>query len=259
MNTPAAGSELYGELVVEHKRAPRNFGTLAAPTHRAHGHNPQCGDDLEVQLELDAGQLRDIRFHGQGCAICIASASMMSEAVKGRSVAHAAQLQQRFRAVLTGQLEADAAEARIAQDRGASFTLVVQGQMVRLEGKDADAIGMPVPQTIAIPADAGVRDVPQLVWQLLRTCYDPEIPVDIVELGLVYEVDVSAMPHGKQRVRIRMTLTAPGCGMGEVLADEICDKVLTLPHVGEATVDVVFDPPWDRSRRSEAALLALGL
>jgi probable FeS assembly SUF system protein SufT len=150
-------------------------------------------------------------------------------------------------------------EARIAQDRGSSFTLVVHGQMVRLKGKDADAIGLAVPQTIEIPADAGAQDVPALVWQVLRTCYDPEIPVDIVELGLVYGVDVSPMDGGRQRVRIRMTLTAPGCGMGEVLADEICDKVLALPHVGEATVDLVFDPPWDRSRMSEAAQLALGL
>ena len=110
MNALAAGSELYGELVVEHKRAPRNFGTLAAPTHRARGHNPQCGDDLEVQLEVEADRLRDIRYHGQGCAICIASASMMSEAVKGRPVAQAEQLQQRFRAVLTGQLEPEAAD-----------------------------------------------------------------------------------------------------------------------------------------------------
>lgn len=106
----AALDDLYGELVVEHKRAPRNFGTLGAPTHHARGHNPQCGDELEVQLEVDAGQLRDIRFRGQGCAICIASASLMSEAVKGRPVAFAEQLQQRFRAVLTGQLEPEAAE-----------------------------------------------------------------------------------------------------------------------------------------------------
>lgn len=150
-------------------------------------------------------------------------------------------------------------EARIAQQRGASFTLVVQGQMVRLKGKDADAIGLPVPQAVQVPPDAAVQDVPGLVWQVLRSCYDPEIPVDIVELGLVYGVDISPLPDGRQRVRVRMTLTAPGCGMGEVLADEICDKLLALPHVGEATVDLVFDPPWERSRMSEAALLALGL
>lgn len=114
MNTvtaPAsAQSSLYQELVVEHKRAPRNFGSLAAPTHQARGHNPQCGDDLKVELRVDQGRLDDIRFSGQGCAICIASASMMTEALKGREVETARQLQQRFRAVLTGQLEPEAAE-----------------------------------------------------------------------------------------------------------------------------------------------------
>ena len=106
----AAENELYQELIVEHKRAPRHFGTLAGPTHRARGHNPQCGDDLQVELNVDDGRVRDIRFNGQGCAICIASASMMTEAVLGHDVAAAQALQQRFRAVLTGQLEPEAAE-----------------------------------------------------------------------------------------------------------------------------------------------------
>lgn len=104
-----AETDLYQEVVVEHKRAPRNFGHLAAPTHQARGTNPQCGDDLRVELDIQQGQVHDIRFNGQGCAICIASASMMSEAVKGHAVADAEQLQQHFRAVLTGQSEPDAA------------------------------------------------------------------------------------------------------------------------------------------------------
>jgi probable FeS assembly SUF system protein SufT len=150
-------------------------------------------------------------------------------------------------------------KAQIAQERGSSFTLLVQGRMVRLKGADADAIGLPVPEAIPIPPNATPDDVPALVWRVLRTCYDPEIPVDVVELGLVYGVDVDAMEVGRLRVRVRMTLTAPGCGMGEVIANEVCDKVLALPHVGESTVELVFDPPWDRSRVSEAAQLALGL
>jgi probable FeS assembly SUF system protein SufT len=97
------------------------------------------------------------------------------------------------------------------------------------------------------------------VWQVLRTCYDPEIPVDIVELGLVYDCDIHPMDDGRMRVAIRMTLTAPGCGMGDAIANEACAKVLALPQVGEATVELVFDPPWDRSRMSEAAQLSLGL
>jgi probable FeS assembly SUF system protein SufT len=149
--------------------------------------------------------------------------------------------------------------ARITQALGSSFTLLVEGQLVRLKGSDADAVGKPVPEAPPVPVDVQPHDVRELVWQTLRTCYDPEIPVNIVELGLVYGCDVAPMDDGQVKVVIQMTLTAPGCGMGEVIANEVCDKVLALPHVGETTVDVVFDPPWERSRMSEAALLTLGL
>ncbi|TAM42192.1 MAG: SUF system NifU family Fe-S cluster assembly protein [Burkholderiaceae bacterium] len=104
----SADTDLYQEVVVEHKRSPRNFGKLATWTHQARGRNPQCGDDISVQLQVEQDQIRDIRFHGLGCAICIASASMMTEAVRGGSVEAAQQIQQRFRAVMTGQQEPDA-------------------------------------------------------------------------------------------------------------------------------------------------------
>lgn len=100
----AAELDLYQDVVMDHKRAPRHFGTLAAPTHQARGQNSQCGDDLQVALVVDNGRVSDIRFNGQGCAICIASASMMTEAVLGQEVALAQALQARFRAVLTGQM-----------------------------------------------------------------------------------------------------------------------------------------------------------
>lgn len=106
----SAAEQLYQEMVVEHKRAPRHFGTLAAPTQEARGHNPQCGDDIQVQLRLEAGCIADIAFNGQGCAICIASSSMMTEAVLGRDIDTARALQQRFRAVLTGQAEPEGAQ-----------------------------------------------------------------------------------------------------------------------------------------------------
>ena len=107
MNTP--DNDLYQEVVVEHKRAPRNFGHLAHPTHQARGTNPQCGDNIAVELDIRQGQVHDIRFHGQGCAICMASTSMMTEAIKGASTATAQTLQERFRGVLTGTAEPDAA------------------------------------------------------------------------------------------------------------------------------------------------------
>lgn len=101
----SAENDLYQEVVLEHKRAPRNFGHLAHPTHQAEGTNPSCGDRIAVELQLDGAQVQDIRFTGQGCAICLASTSMMTEAVKGRDVAAAQALQQHFRAVLTGEEE----------------------------------------------------------------------------------------------------------------------------------------------------------
>ena len=150
--------------------------------------------------------------------------------------------------------------AQITQALGSSFTLLVQGQLVRLRGSDADAIGKQPPASLALPERVEIEDVTDLVWQTLRTCYDPEIPVNIVDLGLVYRCALEPL-EGDEKVRvvIDMTLTSVGCGMGEAIADEVCDKVLALPRVGEITVNMVFDPPWSRSMMSEAAMLSLGL
>jgi probable FeS assembly SUF system protein SufT len=157
----------------------------------------------------------------------------------------------------TYELEPDTI-CEITQALGSNFTLLVHGQLARLKGSDADAIGKPVPQ-VEPEEDAAGLDLETRIWRTLATCYDPEIPVDIVELGLVYTCELTPMEDGRTRVKIEMTLTAPGCGMGEALAGEVANKVLALEGVGEVTVDMVFDPPWDRSRMSEAAQLALGL
>jgi len=150
--------------------------------------------------------------------------------------------------------------AQITQALGSSITLLVDGRLVRLDGADADAIGKPLPVAPTHPADVSQEELRNLVWQALKTCYDPEVPIDIVELGLVYSCDVLPMERGTQfEVSIEMTLTSPGCGMGEVIVDDVYAKVMALPRVGEVTVDIVFDPPWDRYRLSEGARLALGL
>ena len=148
---------------------------------------------------------------------------------------------------------------QITQALGSSFTLLVDGQLMRLAGADADAIGKPVPLVPVLPDVAGSAGLRGQVWQTLKTCYDPEIPVDIVELGLIYACDVLPMDGGEFRVLIKMTLTAPGCGMGDMLVDEIHEKLLALPRVAEVDLEFVFDPPWDRSRMSEVAILSLGL
>jgi probable FeS assembly SUF system protein SufT len=129
--------------------------------------------------------------------------------------------------------------AEITQALGSHFTLNIGGQLVRLKGSDADAIGKPVPDPLPVEADDGT-DLQTRIWRTLATCYDPEIPVDIVELGLVYTCELAPMDDGRTRVLIEMTLTAPGCGMGDVLANEVADKVLLLRDVGEVKVDMVL-------------------
>ena len=151
--------------------------------------------------------------------------------------------------------------AQITQALGSSFTMLVQGQLVRLRGSDADAIGKKDPTPVVEHGDVAADDVEPLVWEALRTCYDPEIPINIVDLGLVYRCELRPFTEeeGKLHVVIDMTLTAPGCGMGEVIANEVNEKVLNLPRVEECTVNLVFDPPWDRSMMTEEAKLALGM
>lgn len=147
----------------------------------------------------------------------------------------------------------------ITQALGSSFTLHVDGFLMRIAGADADAIGKEVPVPPVIPSDIRPEDMRGVVWDVLKTCYDPEIPVDIVSLGLVYVCDVLPMDDERFRVSIKMTVTAPGCGMGEGIAQEVHDKLEALPRVGQVDVEIVFDPPWNRSMISEDAQLTLGL
>jgi probable FeS assembly SUF system protein SufT len=147
----------------------------------------------------------------------------------------------------------------ITQSLGGSYTVVtMQGYMVRLDGKDADAIGKEA-QAGPTAEEAAKKPLSELAWDQLKTCYDPEIPVNIVELGLVHSCDVSELPEGGSKVAVRFTLTAPGCGMGDILRQDIERKVQALPGVKEADVQLQLDPPWDQSRMSEAAKLQLGL
>lgn len=147
----------------------------------------------------------------------------------------------------------------ITQALGGSWTVFVEGNLMRIAGKDADAIGKEPPPPIELPEGASDDEVEKLVWTQLRTCFDPEIPINIVDLGLVYEVAVRRREAGDRVVEVRMTLTAPACGMGEILVDDVRGKLEMIPTVAEADVELVFDPPWNRSMMSEVARLETGM
>lgn len=147
----------------------------------------------------------------------------------------------------------------ISQALGGSFTLYIEGNLYRLAGTEADAIGKEPVRAPELPPNATLDDVRELAWKQMKTCYDPEIPVNIVDLGLIYECDVAAGDDGTWRVDVKMTLTAPGCGMGEVLVQDVKNKLELIPNVREAQVELVFDPPWRREMMSPAAQLQTGM
>ena len=151
-------------------------------------------------------------------------------------------------------------QAQITQSLGGSYTVVVNGNLFRIEGKDADALGL---EAAAKPASSGApvtqEALEKEIWNQLRSCYDPEIPVNIVDLGLIYDCHLSPLSPTSYKVDVKMTLTAPGCGMGPMLAQDVQNRVLGLEGVDDVAVELVWDPPWNQAMMSEAAKLQLGL
>jgi probable FeS assembly SUF system protein SufT len=155
-------------------------------------------------------------------------------------------------------------QAYITQSLGGSYTVVVNGNMFRIADQDADALGMEVkaPAPPVATAAAGPVTADQLekqVWEALKACYDPEIPVNIVDLGLIYDCHLTPVGENNFKADVKMTLTAPGCGMGPVLAQDVQNKLISLEPIDEANVELVWDPPWNQGMMTEAAKLQLGL
>ncbi len=150
-------------------------------------------------------------------------------------------------------------EVFITQSLGGSFTVQVPayGGLNRIAGKDADALGKTADDAASSGAVSG--DLEAMVWEQLKTCYDPEIPVNIADLGLVYAMEVSPMDAGAKRVDVKMTLTAQGCGMGASIAIDARQKLLSLPGIAEANVDLVWDPPWNPQMISPEGRERMGL
>ena len=150
-------------------------------------------------------------------------------------------------------------QVRITQALGGSYTVMAKGSLFRIEGKDADALGKEVSkghnegEKVIGTASEGA------VWEVLKTCYDPEIPINMVDLGLIYSCELTDTEQGGTNIGIKMTLTAPGCGMGPMMVDEMKAKVLGVTGVNDVKIELVWDPPWTQDMISEAARLELGM
>ncbi len=151
-------------------------------------------------------------------------------------------------------------EVDITQRLGGSFTVHAMGGLFRIAPKDADALGITVdPAAETKPAVIAGEVDDKMVWETLKSCYDPEIPVNIVDLGLVYDMGIESLPTGNQKVFVKMTLTAPGCGMGATIAGDAQQKLLGLPGVEDASVEIVWDPPWHQSMITPEGRRLLGI
>ena len=150
--------------------------------------------------------------------------------------------------------------AYISQSLGGSYTVIVNGNMFRIDSGNADALGLEVaakPQATGAPVTT--ESLEKEIWNQLKTCYDPEIPVNIVDLGLIYDCHLSPLAENSYKAEVKMTLTAPGCGMGPVLAQDVQNKLISLEGVDDVNVELVWEPQWNQSMMTEAAKLQLGL
>ncbi|SDL07350.1 probable FeS assembly SUF system protein SufT [Franzmannia pantelleriensis] len=147
----------------------------------------------------------------------------------------------------------------VMQAKGSSVSVTFEGRLYLVEGANLDALGLEALPRPTLHEDASDAEIEQFVWDQLRTCFDPEIPVDIVELGLVYGCRIERLLSGERIVTIRMTLTAPGCGMGDVIAADARNKILGAPQISQVHTEIVFDPPWSREMMSDEAKLELGM
>jgi len=147
----------------------------------------------------------------------------------------------------------------ITQSLGGSFTVFIDGNLFRVAGVDADAIGKEPVLPPSLPENASDDDVEKLVWAQMKTCYDPEIPVNIVDLGLVYACELIKNDEGQREVSVTMTLTAPGCGMGDIIVEDVRSKIEIIPTISRVDVELTFEPPWNHHMMTEAARLETGM
>ena len=261
--------ELYREAILDHNRTPRNFRKPEGANRTAEGYNPLCGDKVNVYLKIENDRVTDVGFEGSGCAISIASASMMTETVKGRTLSDVLTLFERFHALLTGETHAGSKPIDLGKlavftgvrefpIRVKCATLAWHTLRAAVENRpesvttESGSASQPAPVPTA-PLESS--DLRRSIIEALRTVYDPEIPVNLYDLGLIY--DIVAEPSGA--VTIRMTLTAPACPIADALLWQVDKTVRSVPGVTDVTVNLVWDPPWNRNMMSEAAKLQIGL
>ncbi len=246
---------LYGDIILEHHEDPRNFGILDPCDCREEGYNPLCGDQVLLTLRLkphaegEPLAIGQIQFEGRGCSISMASHSMLTETVEGKSFSEVEALIEDFRAMMQGEAPK-----------------LIDGDLLALQGVQRFPVRIKCAllswMTLKKMLDT-VREKNKVVSQeefleWLKPVQDPELHMGLVDLGLIYEVKAS--PHDSTDVHAKMTLTSPGCPAAGYLVDQVKNRLLEKPGVKSAQVEIVFDPKWDpKVMASEEVREKLGL
>ena len=249
--------DLYQEVIFDHYKSPRNHHALAHHTHVAHGDNVLCGDQVTVYLQLDGDVIADVSFEGSGCAISMASASLMTEALKGKTVAEAGQIFQKFHHLITEDDTSDATATDAEADSGLGKLEVLAGvrefpARVKCATLAWHTLQSALKDHLAPVADEALREN---VIAALRTIYDPEIHVNILDLGLIYTLDIDPQGH----IQIEMTLTAPACPVAGTFPGIVEARLGEVEGVESVHVELVWEPPWSMDAMTDEVKLELGL
>ncbi len=245
--------DLYQEVIFDHYKSPRNHHALTHHTHVAHGDNTLCGDQVTVYLELQGNVIQDISFEGSGCAISTASASLMTEALKGKTVDEAGKIFQQFHHLVTEG--STAKEAEPGPDLGKLEVLAgVQEFPARVKCATLawHTLQSALEGLITPVADEALREN---VVAALRTIYDPEIHVNILDLGLIYTLDIDPLGN----IEIEMTLTAPACPVAGTFPGIVEARLKEVQGVKAVHVELVWEPPWSIDSMTDEVKLELGL
>jgi nitrogen fixation NifU-like protein len=261
--------ELYQEVILDHNKKPRNYYKLETATQTAEGYNPLCGDKVTIYLIIEDDRVRDISFQGSGCAISMASASMMTEGVKGKALAEVQALFEKFHTLVTQETSSASEPPELGKlvafggvrefpIRVKCATLAWHTLRAAIERRQVSVSSEESPDSRDVLKTQSLvvkQELQEKIVGVLRQIHDPEIPVNLYDLGLIYDIVVEAPGS----VIVKMTLTTPACPMASLLIQQVQSNIQALPGVTSVKVELVWDPPWDQHMMSEAAKLQLGL
>ena len=246
--------ELYQEIILDHAKNPRNKGKCNGYNHDAKAHNPLCGDKVHIYLKLENdNNISGLSFEGEGCAISLASASILTETLKGKDLNFSKKVTDDFLNMLKNKSKITLNS--LSEDQITTISSLSGVQEFPMRIKCATMAWHTLLSALEKKYELEMANIKEKIISEIKKIYDPEIPVNIYELGLIYKIEVNE----ENKVIIEMTLTSPNCPVAESLPNSVKENILKIEEVKDVDLKLVWDPPWDKDKMSEAAKIELNL